>query len=45
MMAAGGCVRAFGLGALALEVPWGVQMAFMVVIGFGFLLLHNSVQT
>ncbi len=45
MMAAGGCIGAFGLGALALEVPWGVQMAFMVVVGFGFLLLHNSVQT
>ena len=28
-----------------MAVAWGVQMAFMVVLGFGFFLLHNSVQT
>jgi predicted MFS family arabinose efflux permease len=44
MMAVGGCVAAVGLGSLGLEVPWGVQIASMVVLGFGFFLLHNSVQ-
>src|SRR5215211_1130715 len=45
MMAAGGGVAAIGLGGVGLSVPWAVQMAFMVVLGFGFFLLHNSVQT
>jgi predicted MFS family arabinose efflux permease len=45
MMAAGGGVAALGLGGVGLEVPWGAQMACMVVLGFGFFLLHNSVQT
>src|SRR5215207_2224282 len=45
MMAAGGGVAALGLGGVGLAVAWGVQMAFMVVLGFGFFLLHNSVQT
>jgi MFS transporter, DHA1 family, inner membrane transport protein len=26
-------------------VTWATQMAFMIVLGFGFFLLHNSVQT
>src|SRR4051795_12799315 len=41
MMAAGGGVVALGLGGVGLAVAWGVQMAFMVVLGFGFFLLHN----
>jgi predicted MFS family arabinose efflux permease len=45
MMAAGGGVAALGLGGVGLAVAWGVQMACMVVLGFGFFLLHNSVQT
>jgi predicted MFS family arabinose efflux permease len=45
MMAVGGFVAATGLGGVGLEVPWGTQMAFMMVLGFGFFLLHNSVQT
>ena len=45
MMAAGGGVAALGLGALGLEVTWKAQMASMMVLGFGFFLLHNSVQT
>ena len=45
MMAAGGGVAALGLGGVGLAVPWGAQMALMVVLGFGFFLLHNSVQT
>jgi len=45
MMAIGGAIAAVGLGGLGLEASWGVQLAFMVVLGFGFFLLHNSVQT
>jgi predicted MFS family arabinose efflux permease len=45
MMAVGGFVAAAGLGGVGLEFPWATQMAFMMVLGFGFFLLHNSVQT
>jgi predicted MFS family arabinose efflux permease len=45
MMAVGGLVASAGLGGVGLEVPWGTQAAFMMVLGFGFFLLHNSVQT
>jgi predicted MFS family arabinose efflux permease len=45
MMAAGGGVAALGLGGVGLSVLWATQMACMVVLGFGFFLLHNSVQT
>ena len=45
MMAVGGAIAAMGLGGVGLELPWGAQMACMVVLGFGFFLLHNSVQT
>ena len=45
MMTVGGLIAATGLGSVGLEVRWGAQMASMVVLGFGFFLLHNSVQT
>src|SRR5215210_3354541 len=45
MMAVGGGIAAVGLGGVGLEVSWGTQMGCMVVLGFGFFLLHNSVQT
>ena len=45
MMATGGSVAAIGLAAAGLDVLWAAQMASMVVLGFGFFLLHNSVQT
>ncbi len=45
MMAAGGLIAALGLGSVGLEVNWPSQMASMMVLGFGFFLLHNSVQT
>jgi predicted MFS family arabinose efflux permease len=45
MMAVGGLIAAMGLGGVGQEVAWTVQMACMVVLGFGFFLLHNSVQT
>jgi predicted MFS family arabinose efflux permease len=45
MMAAGGSIAAVALGTVGLDVNWATQMASMVVLGFGFFLLHNSVQT
>ena len=45
MMAVGGLVSAAGLGGVGLEVTWATQASFMMVLGFGFFLLHNSVQT
>ena len=44
-MAAGGTIAAIGLASVGLDVSWQAQMASMVVLGFGFFLLHNSVQT
>ncbi len=45
LMAAGGGLAALGLAGVGLDVPWGAQMASMVLLGFGFFLLHISVQT
>ena len=36
MMAIGGTIAAVRLGGLGLEASWKVQLAFMVVLGFGF---------
>jgi predicted MFS family arabinose efflux permease len=45
MMVAGGSIAAVALATVGLDVSWATQMASMVVLGFGFFLLHNSVQT
>jgi predicted MFS family arabinose efflux permease len=45
MMAAGGGIAAVALATVGLDVSWATQMASMVGLGFGFFLLHNSVQT
>jgi predicted MFS family arabinose efflux permease len=45
MMAVGGSIAAMGLATAGLDVIWAAQMASMMVLGFGFFLLHNSVQT
>jgi predicted MFS family arabinose efflux permease len=45
MMVAGGSIAAMALATVGLDVSWATQMASMVVLGFGFFLLHNSVQT
>src|SRR5919112_1396510 len=42
MMASGGAVAAMGLATAGLDVSWAAQMASMMVLGFGFFLLHNS---
>jgi predicted MFS family arabinose efflux permease len=45
MMVAGGSIAAVALATVGLDVSWATQMVSMVVLGFGFFLLHNSVQT
>ena len=45
MMATGGAIAGVGLSGGGLDITWTTHMAFMVVLGFGFFLLHNSVQT
>jgi predicted MFS family arabinose efflux permease len=45
MMVAGGSIAAVALATVGLDVSWATQMASMVMLGFGFFLLHNSVQT
>jgi predicted MFS family arabinose efflux permease len=45
MMGLGGMIGGLGLAALALGADWPVEALFMAVIGFGFFLLHNPVQT
>jgi len=44
MMALGGVLLSSGLAALALGAPWQVLTGAFVVTGFGFMLLHNSIQ-
>ena len=39
-VAAGGALFAFGLGA-----PWQADVLAFVVLGFGFMMLHNTLQT
>jgi predicted MFS family arabinose efflux permease len=45
MMGSGGAIAAVGLAGVGLDITWVAQMACMMVLGFGFFLLHNSVQT
>ena len=45
MMAAGGAIGAVGLAGMGLDLSWVAQTVLMVLLGFGFFLLHNPVQT
>jgi predicted MFS family arabinose efflux permease len=45
MMAAGGLVVGVCYGIVALPVPWLLMAALFAVSGFGFYLLHNTMQT
>ena len=45
LMIIGGAFAAVGLALLSLRTPWPVQASFMAILGFGFFMLHNSVQT
>ncbi|MFN3890362.1 MAG: MFS transporter [Beijerinckiaceae bacterium] len=44
-MAAGGLIMTAGLIALAAGGPWKVTAGAFAISGFGFMLLHNSIQT
>jgi predicted MFS family arabinose efflux permease len=45
MMGLGGIVGGGGLACIALGTDWPIEALFMAVVGFGFFLLHNPVQT
>jgi len=45
MMAAGGLVVGVCYGIIALPVPWLLMAALFALSGFGFYLLHNTMQT
>ncbi len=44
MMAAGGAIAALGLVGIALWPDWHIDVACYSVTGFGFFMLHNSIQ-
>jgi len=44
LMAAGGMTMAFCLVVIALRLPWPVEFANFVLVGFGFYLLHGCIQ-
>ncbi len=44
MMAGGALVLAFSLIAFALGMHWTFQIVWFVFFGFGFFMLHNSIQ-
>jgi predicted MFS family arabinose efflux permease len=43
-MAAGGMTIAFCLVMIALRMPWPVELANFILLGFGFYLLHGCIQ-
>ena len=45
MIRAGGLVAAMGFGLAALDLTWPQEMAAFVIIGIGFYMVHNSLQT
>jgi predicted MFS family arabinose efflux permease len=44
-MAGGGVVATAGLIGLAMELDWMTVAALFAVTGFGYMMLHNSIQT
>lgn len=45
LIRAGGLVCAAGIAGLAAEASWPVETAIFVVVGVGFYMIHNSLQT
>lgn len=45
LIRAGGAVCGLGFAALAINAPWPVSMAVFGIIGIGFYMIHNSLQT
>ena len=44
LMAAGGMLMAFGLVVIALRMPWPIEFANFVLLGFSFYFLHGCLQ-
>jgi predicted MFS family arabinose efflux permease len=44
LMAAGGMTMGFCLLVIALRMPWPIEFANFVIMGFGFYLLHGCIQ-
>jgi predicted MFS family arabinose efflux permease len=44
LMATGGMTIAFCLVVIALRMPWPVELANFILLGFGFYLLHGCIQ-
>jgi predicted MFS family arabinose efflux permease len=44
LMATGGMTMAFCLVVIALRMPWPVELANFILLGFGFYLLHGCIQ-
>jgi len=44
LMAAGGMIMGFCLLVIALRMPWPVEFANFMLLGFGFYLLHGCIQ-
>jgi MFS transporter, DHA1 family, inner membrane transport protein len=44
LMAGGGMVMALCLAVIALRLPWPVEFANFIVLGFGFYMLHGCIQ-
>jgi predicted MFS family arabinose efflux permease len=44
LMAAGGMVMGFCLVVIALRMPWPIEFANFMLLGFGFYLLHGCIQ-
>jgi predicted MFS family arabinose efflux permease len=45
LIRAGGLVAGLGLASLALGASWPAEMAAFVLVGVGFYMVHNSLQT
>ena len=43
-MAAGGMTMGFCLLVIALRMPWPIEFANFMIMGFGFYLLHGCIQ-
>ncbi len=45
LIRAGGIITGIGLALLSQSVPWAVEVMVFFVIGIGFYMIHNSLQT
>ncbi len=45
LIAAGGLVSGLGLMLLSIGTSWPVEMAIFMIVGVGFYMIHNSLQT